>query len=101
MSARRTAYYLINHTILMYTVFVARTTGGMVIQKDFEAMEPARAYYHQLLDEKPYEGVMVMLLRKEGYFRSFLVDANVIPSSIRPKADAVNGAGLEAGFGNA
>jgi hypothetical protein len=85
----------------MYTVFVARTTGGMVTQKDFEGMEPAREYYNKLLDEKPYEGVMVMLLRKEGYFRNFLVDANVIPSSIKPKADAVNGTGLEAGFGNA
>ena len=85
----------------MYTVFVARTTGGMVTQKDFEALEPARAYYNQLLGEKPFEGVMVMLLRKEGYFRSFLVDANVIPSSVKPKADAVNGTGREAGFGNA
>ncbi len=63
-------------------------------------MEQARDYYNQLLDEKPYEGVMVMLLRKEGYFRTFLVDANVVPSSIKPKVDAVNGAGLEAGFGN-
>ncbi len=83
----------------MYTVFVARTTGGMVVQKDFERMEQARDYYDQLLAEKPYEGVMVMLLRKEGYFRSFLVDANVISSSVKPKLDAVNGAGLEAGFG--
>jgi hypothetical protein len=63
-------------------------------------MEQARDYYNQLLDEKPYEGVMVMLLRKEGYFRTFLVDANVIPSSIKPKVDAVNGSWLEAGFGN-
>ncbi|MBD0260354.1 MAG: hypothetical protein ICV83_31950 [Cytophagales bacterium] len=84
----------------MYTVFVARTTGGMVTQKDFEEIEQARDYYDQLLEEKPYEGVMVMLLRKEGYFRSFLVDANVIPSSVKPKVDTVNGAGLEAGFGN-
>jgi hypothetical protein len=84
----------------MYTVFVARTTGGMVVQKDFERMEQAREYFNHLLAAKPYEGVMVMLLRKEGYYRSFLVDANVIPSTIRPKADAVNDAGLEAGFGS-
>ncbi len=84
----------------MYTVFVARTTGGMVVQKDFERMEQARDYYDQLLAEKPYEGVIVMLLRKEGYFRSFLVDANVIPSSIKPKVDAMSNVGLEADFGN-
>ncbi len=84
----------------MYTVFVVRTTGGMVVQKDFERMEQARDYFNHLLAEKPYEGVMVMLLRKEGYFRSFLVDANVIPSSVKPKVDAANGAGLEAGFGS-
>jgi hypothetical protein len=84
----------------MYTVFVARTTGGMVAQKDFERLEQARDYFNHLLAAKPYEGVMVMLVRKEGYFRSFLVDANVIPSSVKPKVDATNGAGLEAGFGN-
>jgi hypothetical protein len=84
----------------MYTVFVARTTGGLVVQKGFERMEQAREYYDHLLAEKPYEGVMVMLLRKEGYYRSFLVDANVIPSTIKPKVDATHDAGLEAGFGN-
>lgn len=51
--------------------------------------------------EKPYEGVMMMLLRKEGYFRSFLVDANVIPSTIKPKADTLDAAGLEASMGRA
>ena len=81
----------------MYTVFVARTTGGMVVQKDFDRLEPARDYYNQLFEEKPYEGVMVMLLRKEGYFRSFLVDANVIPSSLKPQ---VNTASDEAGWEN-
>jgi len=85
----------------MYTVFVARTTGGMVVQKDFEEMEQARAYYDQLFTEKPYEGVMVMLLRKEGYYRSFLVDAGVVQSMIKPKADTSDAAGLEAGFGGA
>ncbi len=85
----------------MFTVFVARTTGGMVAQKDFGEIEPARAYYDQLFAEKPYEGVMVMLLRKEGYYRSFLVDAGVVPSTIKPKADALDAAGLEAGMGGA
>ncbi len=85
----------------MYTVLVARTTGGMVAQKDFEEMEQARAYYDQLFAEKPYEGVMVMLLRKEGYYRSFLVDAGVVASTIKPKADALDAPGLEAGMGSA
>jgi hypothetical protein len=100
MSAKRTAYNLINQTFCMYTVFVARTTGGMVVQKDFEWMEQARDYFNHLLAEKPYEGVMVMLLRKEGSFRSSLVDANVISSSVKPKADVTNGAESEAGFRN-
>jgi hypothetical protein len=40
--------------------------------------------------EKPYEGVMAMMLRKEGYYRTFPVDADVIPSTVKPKADAVD-----------
>ncbi len=85
----------------MYTVFVSRTTGGMIVQKDFERIEPARECYDRFLTEKPYEGVMVMLLRKEGYFRTFLVDADVIPSTVKPKTDAVDMTGLEAGLGGA
>ena len=74
---------------------------GMVVQKDFERIEPARAYFNQLLAEKPYEGVMVMLLRKESYYRTFLVDADVIQSTIKPAVPAAgdDAAGLEAGMG--
>lgn len=79
----------------MYTVFVARTTGGLVVQKDFEQLERAKSYYSQLFEHKPYEGVMVMLLEKKGYFRSFLLDANVIPSSVKPSVIPVSAAGLE------
>ncbi len=35
----------------MYTVFVARTTGGLVVQKDFEQVEQAKVYYNLLLEE--------------------------------------------------
>ncbi len=87
----------------MYTVFVSRTTGGMVLQKDFERIEQARDYYEWLFREKPYESVMVMLLRKEGYFRTFLVDANVIPSTVKPQVNnaGADATGLEAGTGSA
>lgn len=67
----------------MFTVFVTRTVGGSVLQKDFEELEAARAFFDRLLAEKPYEGVMVMLLKREGYARNFLMDANVIPSTIK------------------
>ncbi len=67
----------------MFTVFVTRTVGGSVLQKDFEELEGARAYFDRLLTEKPYDGVIVMLLKREGYSRNFLVDANVIPSPMK------------------
>jgi hypothetical protein len=67
----------------MFTVFVTRTVGGSVLQKDFEELETARAFFDRLLAEKPYEGVMVMLLEREGYARNFLMDANVIPSTMK------------------
>ena len=67
----------------MFTVFVTRTVGGSVLQKDFEELEPAKAYFDLVLADKPYEGVIVMLLKREGYGRNFLLDANVIPSLIK------------------
>ena len=67
----------------MFTVFVTRTVGGSVLQKDFEELEAARAFFDRLLAEKPYEGVIVMLMKREGYARNFLVDANVIPSTMK------------------
>ncbi len=67
----------------MFTVFVTRTVGSSVLQKDFEELEAARTFFDWLLAEKPYEGVMVMLLKREGYGRNFLVDANVIPSTLK------------------
>jgi hypothetical protein len=81
----------------MFTVFVTRTVGESVLQKDFEALEGARAFFDQLLVEKPYEGVMVMLLNREGYGRNFLVDANVIPSTMKlgTKPTGSGSAGLE------
>lgn len=73
----------------------------MVVQKDFERLEAAREYYNQFLAEKPYEGVMVMLLRQEGYYRTSLVDADVVQSTIKPAVPArgADAAGLEAGMG--
>ena len=71
----------------MFTVFVTRTVGGSVLQKDFEELEAARTFFDRMLAEKPYEGVMVMLLKREGYSRNFLVDANVIPSSLKLNAE--------------
>ncbi len=67
----------------MFTVFVTRTVGGSVLQKDFEELEAARAFFDRVLAEKPYEGVMVMLLKREGYVRNFLMDANVISSTMK------------------
>ncbi len=77
--------YHCNQVILcpMFTVFVTRTVGGSVLQKDFESWEGARAFFDWVLAEKPYEGVMVMLLKREGYGRNFLMDANVIPSTMK------------------
>jgi|GEM_PF-2329671 len=76
----------------MFTVFVTRTVGGSVLQKDFEELEAARAFFDRLLADEPYEGVMVMLLRREGYARNFLMGASVIPSTmklgIRPNGPA-------------
>ncbi len=54
----------------------------MVLQKDFEQIEQAQAYYTHLFLEKPYEGVIVMLLEKKGYFRSFLLDAGVVACTV-------------------
>jgi hypothetical protein len=71
----------------MFTVFVTRTVGRSVLQKDFEALEEARTFFDRLLTEKPYEGVMVMLLKRDGYGRNFLMDANVIPSTLKLNAE--------------
>jgi hypothetical protein len=35
-----------------------------------------------------------MLLEKKDYFRSFLLDANVIPSSVKPSLKLATSAGL-------
>jgi hypothetical protein len=67
----------------MFTVFVTRTVGVSVLQKDFEELEEARAFFDRMLAEKPYDGVIVMLLKREGYSRNFLMDANVIPSAMK------------------
>ena len=79
----------------MFTVFVTRTVGGSVLQKDFEELEAARAFFDRLLAEKPYDGVMVMLLKREGYSRNFLMDANVIPSTMQLVGKPSNTAGPE------
>jgi hypothetical protein len=79
----------------MFTVFVTRTVGGSVLQKDFEELEAARAFFDRLLAEKPYDGVMVMLLKREGYARNFLMDANVIPSTMKMGGKPPDAAGPE------
>jgi hypothetical protein len=79
----------------MFTVFVTRTVGGSVLQKDFEKLEAARAFFDQVLAEKPYDGVMVMLLKREGYSRNFLMDANVIPSTMKLSGKPSDAAGPE------
>ncbi len=65
----------------------------MALQKDFEQLEQAQAYYRHL-KEKLYEGVIVMLLEKKGYFRSFLLNAGVNASTVKPR---VRPARLEVG----
>ncbi len=77
----------------MFTVFVTRTVGKSVLQKDFEELEAARTFFDRLLAEKPYEGVMVMLLKREGYGRNFLLDANVVPSFLKLGAQPPGAAG--------
>lgn len=79
----------------MFTVFVTRTIGGSVLQKDFEELDAARAFFDRLLAEKPYDGVMVMLLKREGYSRNFLMDANVIPSTMKLGGKSSGTAGPE------
>lgn len=77
----------------MFTVFVTRTVGGSVLQKDFEELDGAQAFFDRLLAEKPYDGVMVMLLKREGYSRNFLLDANVIPSTMKLVGKPADAAG--------
>jgi hypothetical protein len=79
----------------MFTVFVTRTVGASVLQKDFEELEGARAFFDQLLAEKPYDGVMVMLLKREGYARNYLMDAYVIPSTMKLGGNPTGGVGPE------
>ncbi len=80
----------------MFIVFVARTTAGLVVQKDFEQLDQAKACYRQLFEQKPHEGAMVIPLEKQGYFRSFLLYANVIPSTVKPPTNPAGSAELEA-----
>ncbi len=84
----------------MFTVFVTRTVGKSVLQKDFGELEAARNFFDRLLAEKPYEGVMVMLLKREGYGRNFLLDANVIPSTLKLGAQSPGAAGLATSTGS-
>ncbi len=79
----------------MFTVFVTRTVGRSVLQKDFEELEGARTFFERLLAEKPYEGVMVMLLKRERYGPNFLMDANVIPSTLKLNTERASLSGFK------
>jgi hypothetical protein len=50
----------------MFTVFVTRTVGQRVLQKDFEELEAARTFFDRLPAQKPYDGVIVMLLKRKA-----------------------------------